>query len=71
MLSASPLTVATHGRSDRSIACDQALALPRNEPGRSRVLPIGKKYRLPMATIGHWKDGVTIEEYLQQIGLGH
>jgi hypothetical protein len=35
------------------------------------VLPIGKKYRLPMATIGHWKDGVTIEEYLQQIGLGH
>jgi hypothetical protein len=41
------------------------------------IPPTGKKFRLPMATIGHWKDGVMDEEYLfwdnqtfmKQIGL--
>lgn len=42
------------------------------------IAPTGKKYRIPMATIGHWnKDGIMYEEYLfwdngefmKQIGL--
>ena len=41
------------------------------------IPPTGKKYQIPMATIGHWKDGVMDEEYLfwdnltfmKQIGL--
>lgn len=42
------------------------------------IQPNGKKFRLPMATIGIWKDGVMIEEqlfwdnqtYMNQLGLG-
>lgn len=41
------------------------------------IQPTGKKFKLPMATIGVWKDGVMVEEYLywdnqsymQQLGL--
>ena len=41
------------------------------------IPPSGKKFKLPMATIGHWKEGKMIEEYLfwdnqsflKQIGL--
>lgn len=44
--------------------------------GRSAA-PTGKPFKLPMATIGHWKNGVMIEEWLfwdnqafmKQIGL--
>ncbi|TNE80280.1 MAG: polyketide cyclase [Bacteroidetes bacterium] len=49
--------------------------LPIGE-GKS-IPPTGKKFKLRMATIGHWKDGQMIEEYLfwdnqsfmKQIGL--
>ena len=42
------------------------------------IQPTGKKFSMPMCTIGHWKDGVMIEEslfwdnmtYMNQIGLG-
>jgi hypothetical protein len=42
------------------------------------IQPTGKSFKLPMCTIGHWKDGVMIEEYLfwdnqtymNQLGLG-
>jgi hypothetical protein len=42
------------------------------------IAPTGKPYRIRMATIGHWRDGVMDEEYLfwdnqefmRQIGLG-
>jgi hypothetical protein len=41
------------------------------------IAPTGKKFKLSMSTIGHWKDGKMIEEYLhwdnqslmKQIGL--
>ena len=41
------------------------------------IPPTGKPYKLPMCTVGHWKDGVMDEEYLfwdnqtfmKQIGL--
>jgi len=41
------------------------------------IPPTGKSYKLPMCTVGHWKDGVMDEEYLfwdnqtfmKQIGL--
>ena len=41
------------------------------------VQPTGKSFKLPMVTIGHWKDGVMDEEWLfwdnqtfmKQIGL--
>ena len=46
--------------------------------GGKTTPPTGKAYRITMATIGHWKDGVMDEEYLfwdnqefmKQIGLG-
>jgi hypothetical protein len=42
------------------------------------IQPTGKAFKMPMCTIGHWKDGVMFEEYLfwdnmtymNQIGLG-
>jgi hypothetical protein len=42
------------------------------------IPPTGKSFKLNMCTIGHWKDGVMIEEslfwdnqtYMNQIGLG-
>jgi hypothetical protein len=42
------------------------------------IEPTGKKFSIPMCTVGHWKDGVMIEEwlfwdnatYMKQIGLG-
>jgi outer membrane murein-binding lipoprotein Lpp len=45
--------------------------------GGKSIPPTGKKFKLEMATVGHWKDGVMDEEYLfwdnlafmRQIGL--
>ena len=42
------------------------------------IQPTGKAFSMPMATIGHWKDGVMIEEslfwdnqtFMNQVGLG-
>jgi hypothetical protein len=42
------------------------------------VKPTGKAFKMPMCTVGHWKDGVMIAEslfwdnqtYMNQIGLG-
>jgi hypothetical protein len=42
------------------------------------IQPTGKAFKMPMCTVGHWKDGVMFEEYLfwdnqtymNQIGLG-
>jgi hypothetical protein len=42
------------------------------------IQPTGKSFKLPMCTIGHWKDGIMFEEYLfwdnqtymNQLGLG-
>ena len=42
------------------------------------IQPTGKTFKLPMCTIGHWKDGVMFEEslfwdnmtFMNQIGLG-
>jgi len=43
------------------------------------IQPTGKQFSLPMCTVGHWKDGVMIEEwlfwdnatYMKQIGVGN
>lgn len=45
--------------------------------GGKTIPPTGKKFGIPMCTVGHWKDGRMIEEYLfwdnqtfmRQIGL--
>ena len=45
--------------------------------GGKTIPPTGKKFSIPMCTVGHWKDGRMMEEYLfwdnqtfmQQIGL--
>lgn len=50
---------------------------PMPGPDGKMIPPTGKKFRLEMATIGHWKNGVMDEEWLfwdnlsfmQQIGL--
>ena len=42
------------------------------------IQPTGKSFKLPMCTIGHWKDGLMIEEslfwdnqtYMTQMGIG-
>jgi hypothetical protein len=42
------------------------------------IQPTGKSFRLPMCTIGHWKNGIMIEEslfwdskaYMEQMGVG-
>ena len=42
------------------------------------IQPTGKKFAIPMCTVGHWKDGVMTEEwlfwdnatYMKQIGIG-
>jgi hypothetical protein len=42
------------------------------------IQPTGKAFKMPMCTVGHWKNGVMIEEslfwdnqtYMNQIGLG-
>jgi hypothetical protein len=42
------------------------------------IQPTGKKFSIPMCTVGHWKDGVMTEEwlfwdnatYMKQIGIG-
>jgi len=41
------------------------------------IQPTGKAFKIPMCTVGHWKDGVMVEEslfwdnqtYMQQMGL--
>ena len=46
--------------------------------GGKFIQPTGKAFKMPMCTIGHWKDGIMIEEslfwdnmtYMNQIGLG-
>ncbi len=51
---------------------------PMPLPDGTSIAPTGKSFSLPMATLGHWKDGVMDEEYLfwdnqtylTQIGLG-
>jgi predicted ester cyclase len=43
------------------------------------IQPTGKKFSINMCTVGHWKDGVMIEEwlfwdnatYMRQIGIGN
>lgn len=45
--------------------------------GGKTIAPTGKQFKLSMATIGHWKDGVMVEEWLfwdnqafmKQVGL--
>jgi len=37
---------------------------PMPVAGGKTIPPTGKTYKIPMATIGHWKDGVMDEEYL-------
>ena len=37
---------------------------PMPLPDGSSIPPTGKSFRLWMATVGHWKDGVMDEEYL-------
>jgi hypothetical protein len=42
------------------------------------IQPTGKKFSINMCTVGHWKDGVMIEEwlfwdsatYMKQMGIG-
>jgi len=51
---------------------------PMPLPDGTSIPPTGKSYKLTMATVGYWEDGVMIEEYLfwdnlefmKQIGLG-
>jgi hypothetical protein len=51
---------------------------PMHTPDGKSIPPTGKAFTLPMATIGHWKNGVMDEEYLfwdnqaymKGIGLG-
>jgi hypothetical protein len=37
---------------------------PMPLPDGTSIPPTGKAFKLPMCTIGRWKDGVMVEEYL-------
>ena len=37
---------------------------PMPTPDGKSIAPTGKAFKLPMCTVGHWKDGVMDEEYL-------
>jgi hypothetical protein len=37
---------------------------PMKTPDGKTLPPTGKSFKLPMCTVGHWKDGVMDEEYL-------
>lgn len=37
---------------------------PMPGPNGTTIAPTGKSFRLPMATIGRWRDGVMVEEHL-------
>lgn len=51
---------------------------PMPVEGGKYIQPTGKSFSIPMCTVGHWKDGVMIEEslfwdnqtYMTQMGLG-
>lgn len=51
---------------------------PMPVPGGTPIQPTGKKFALPMATFGHWKDGRMDHEwlywdnaaYMDQLGIG-
>jgi hypothetical protein len=51
---------------------------PMTGPDGKTIQPTGKKFKIRMCTVGHWKDGKMTEEYLfwdnqdfmKQIGLG-
>jgi len=53
-------------------------SVPMPIGGGKFIQPTGKSFKLPMCTVGIWKDGVMIEEslfwdnqtYMNQIGLG-
>lgn len=53
-------------------------SVPMPIGGGKFIPPTGKAFKMPMATIGIWKDGVMVEEhlfwdnqtYMNQIGLG-
>jgi hypothetical protein len=37
---------------------------PMPTPDGKTIEPTGKSFKLPMCTVGRWKDGVMVEEYL-------
>lgn len=51
---------------------------PMKTPDGKVVQPTGKSFKIPMCTIGRWKDGLMEEEYLfwdnqtymKQLGIG-
>jgi|WetSurMetagenome_2_1015567.scaffolds.fasta_scaffold71077_1 hypothetical protein len=55
-----------------------AFTKPMPIGGGKFIQPTGKKFSVPMCTVGHWKNGVMTEEwlywdnatYMKQIGLG-
>lgn len=57
---------------------DGTFSRPMQVGGGKTIPPTGKKFKLRMCTVGHWKDGKMIEEHLfwdnaafmRQIGVG-
>lgn len=58
---------------------DGTFSQPMPIGGGKTIPPTGRKFKLRMCTVGHWKGGKMIEEYLfwdnaafmRQIGVGH
>lgn len=38
--------------------------MPMPMPDSKSIAPTGKSFKIMMCTVGHWKDGLMIEEYL-------
>ena len=73
-----PIRVASGEYTAVSGVMEGTFTEPMPLPDGSSIAPTGKAFKLPMATIGRWENGVMVEEwlywdnqtYLNQIGLG-
>jgi predicted ester cyclase len=73
-----PIRIASGNWTAVTGAVEGTFSRPMDIGGGKTIPPTGKSFKLSMVTIGHWKDGVMIEEWLmwdnssfmKQIGLG-
>lgn len=73
-----PIRIARGDMTSVSGVIEGTFTRPMPTSDGKSIAPTGKAFKLPMSTVGHWKDGVMVEEHLywdnqalmNQIGLG-
>lgn len=59
-----PVKVANHEWTAVTAVLEGTFTRDMPVPGGTTIAPTGKSFRMPMATFGHWKDGVMDEVYV-------